>query len=435
MILTTSELYLPKTLKVGYQYRDTKFEKKIGYVIYYDHTGKLRKETSWEHWRDKQIDSNEFENTPTEGFMIHSNIKDRWSQRQEYLSIYDPRGFEFEITIDNFIYIIQHCNIINTGIVGKLVYVWKGADLILMPTADNTTYSELSKLQQSLFAPKGQVLDLISNKPYIIKVGSTREKWYYLGTTKLINGEIGKSTTKLIFYDHGHKVCHACTKNDVLAAADSTNNLSEDILSDIWDRFQKSAYTADFWKHPENYIDHFEDSTAGKDLGLYMHHDYDNTYILLNDGIMYQIIVNQMFKPVKVYAHSINIDEQSPVYLIPVYDFSQVPFKKLNERLEVYKNIHNNNWMQKLLGYETNASAFINKQDKSNWILTKETYKDLWYNKIAEYITPDGYKSISLFHLIYNLSIDDLRVDDRNYYGRYVRKITKDLGMYIPEKI
>lgn len=434
MILTTSELYLPKTLKVGYQYRDTKFEKKIGYVIYYDHTGKLRKETSWENWRDKQIDSNEFENTPTEGFMIHSNIKDRWSQRQEYLSIYDPRGFEFEITIDNFIYIIQHCNIINTGIVGKLVYVWKGADLILMPTADNTTYSELSKLQQSLFAPKGQVLDLISNKPYIIKVGSTREKWYYLGTTKLINGEIGKSTTKLIFYDHGHKVCHACTKNDVLAAADSTNNLSEDILSDIWYRFQKSAYTADFWKHPENYIDHFEDSTAGKDLGLYMHHDYDNTYILLNDGIMYQIIVNQMFKPVKVYAHSINIDEQSPVYLIPVYDFSQVPFKKLNERLEVYKNIHNNNWMQKLLGYETNASAFINKQDKSNWILTKETYKDLWYNKIAEYITPDGYKSISLFHLIYNLSIDDLRVDDRNYYGRYVRKITKDLGMYIPEK-
>mgnify|MGYP003082001772 CR=1 FL=1 len=435
MILTTSELYLPKTLKVGYQYRDTKFEKKIGYVIYYDHTGKLRKETSWEHWRDKQIDSNEFENTPTEGFMIHSNIKDRWSQRQEYLSIYDPRGFEFEITIDNFIYIIQHCNIINTGIVGKLVYVWKGADLILMPTADNTTYSELSKLQQSLFAPKGQVLDLISNKPYIIKVGSTREKWYYLGTTKLINGEIGKSTTKLIFYDHGHKVCHACTKNDVLAAADSTNNLSEDILSDIWDRFQKSAYTADFWKHPENYIDHFEDSTAGKDLGLYMHHDYDNTYILLNDGIMYQIIVNQMFKPVKVYAHSINIDEQSPVYLIPVYDFSQVPFKKLNERLEVYKNIHNNNWMQKLLGYETNASAFINKQDKSNWILTKETYKDLWYNKIAEYITPDGYKSISLFHLIYNLSIDDLRVDDRNYYGRYAKKLTKDFDMFIPEKI
>ena len=78
-----------------------------------------------------------------------------------------------------------------------------------------------------------------------------------------------------------------------LIAADSTNNLSEDLLSDIWYRFQKSAYTADFWKHPENYIDHFEDSTAGKDLGLYMYKDYDNTYILLNDGIMYQIIVSQ----------------------------------------------------------------------------------------------------------------------------------------------
>lgn len=431
MILNTSELYLPKTLKVGYQYRDTKFEKKIGYVIYYDHTGKLRKETSWENWRDKQIESNEFENIPTEGFMIHSNIKDRWSQRQEYLSIYDPRGFEFEITIDNFIYIIQHCNIINTGIVGKLVYVWRGTELLLMPIADNTTYTELSKLQLSLFAPKDQALELIPNKPYIVKDGTTRTKWYYLGTTKLINGEIGKSTTKLIFYDHGHKVCHACTKNDVLTASDSTNNLSEDILSDIWVRFQKSAYTANFWKQPEKYIDHFEDSTAGKDLGLYMHKDYDNTYILLNDGIMYQILTSQMFNPVKGYVD----DEKRPVYLIPVYDFSQVPFKKLNERLEVYKNIHNNNWIQKLLGYETNASAFINRQNKSNWILTITTYEDLWYNKIAEYVTPDGYKSISLFHLIYNLSIDDLRVDDRSYYGRYVKKITKDFDMHIPEKI
>lgn len=423
MLLTTSELYLPKTLKVGYQYRDTKFEKKIGYVIYYDHTGKLRKETSWENWRDKQIDSNEFENIPTEGFMIHSNIKDKWSQRQEYLSIYDPRGFEFEITIDNFIYIIQHCNIINMGIVGKLVYVWKGADLLLMPTADNTTYTELSKLQQSLFAPKDQALELIPNKPYIIKVGSTREKWYYLGTTKLINGEISKTTTKLIFYDHGHKVCHACVKSDVLLPSDSTNNLSEDILSDIWIRFQKSAYTADFWKHPENYIDHFEDSTAGKDLDLYMYHDYDNTYILLNDGIMYQIIYSQMFNSVNGYSYG--VDDRTPVYLIPIYDFSHVPFKKLTERLEFYKNIH--------MGYKPNISAFINKQDKSNWILTKETYKDLWNNKIAEYVTPDGYKSISLFHLIYKWCIKELRVDKTD--DMYYTKITKNFDMYIPEKI
>lgn len=433
MILNTSELYLPKTLKVGYQYRNKKFEKKLGYVIYYDHTGKLRKEISWENWRDKQINSNEFENTPTEGFMIHTNIKDKWSQRQEYLSIYDPRGFEFEITIDNFIYIIQHCNIINTGIVGKLVYVWKGPELLLMPIADNTTYTELSNLQQSLFAPKDKSLELIPNKPYIIKNGSRREKWYYLGTTKLINGEIGKYTTKLIFYDHGHKVCHACTKGDVLTTKVSNNNLSEDILSDIWIRFQKSAYTADFWKHPENYIDHFEDSTIGKDSNFYMTHDYDNTYILLNDGIMYQIIYYRMFNCVKGYSYSYDVDDRSPVYLIPVYDFSQVPFKKLNERLEVYKNIHTDNWIKKWSGYKTDVFNFIDKQDKSNWILTKATYKDLWYNKIAEYVTPDGYKSISLFDLIYKWCIKDLRVDETN--DMYHAKIIKNFDMYIPEKI
>lgn len=88
---------------------------------------------------------------------------------------------------------------------------------------------------------------------------------------------------------------------------------------------------------------------------------------------------------------------------------------------------------QKLLGYETNASAFINSQNKSNWILTQETYKDLWYNKIAEYVTPDGYKSISLFHLIYKLTIKDLRVDNPN--GRCITKITKSFDMHIPEKI
>ena len=48
-----NNIYIPKRINVGYQNRKDTYTGKIAYVIYYDEKGKLRKETSWNNWRDE----------------------------------------------------------------------------------------------------------------------------------------------------------------------------------------------------------------------------------------------------------------------------------------------------------------------------------------------------------------------------------------------
>jgi hypothetical protein len=47
---------------------------KLTYIIYYDEKGKLRKETSWNNWRDKEIENDKFKNIPTSGFVLNKKV-------------------------------------------------------------------------------------------------------------------------------------------------------------------------------------------------------------------------------------------------------------------------------------------------------------------------------------------------------------------------
>ena len=47
-----SNIFIPKIINVGYQNRSGTYTGKLAYVIYYDEKGKLRKEASWNNWRD-----------------------------------------------------------------------------------------------------------------------------------------------------------------------------------------------------------------------------------------------------------------------------------------------------------------------------------------------------------------------------------------------
>ena len=66
-----SNIFIPKRINVGYQNRLDTYTGKLAYVIYYDEKGTLRKETSWNGWRDKDIPNTEFDNVPTEGFVFN----------------------------------------------------------------------------------------------------------------------------------------------------------------------------------------------------------------------------------------------------------------------------------------------------------------------------------------------------------------------------
>lgn len=114
-MIKEESFFIPSKIKIGFQKRSDTYTGKLAYIIYYDNLGVLRKEKSWEGWRDKKITPQEIENVPTEGFMLNrqaGGCKSDWNYRQAYCRIWDPRGFEFEITIDNLLWISDVKNLI-----------------------------------------------------------------------------------------------------------------------------------------------------------------------------------------------------------------------------------------------------------------------------------------------------------------------------------
>lgn len=176
-----SKLFIPEKLNVGYQNRQGTYTGKLAYVIYFDESGKLRKEASWNSWRDSKIDNDIFENVPTEGFVFNKSGggNPSWSDRKAFCRVYDPRGFEFEIGMDNLMYILECCDIMKgKGVIGELVYAWEGTELVLMPV-ESEAYKE-SKRYTDVLINKEQI------KAKDLKVGYTyidkdENKYIYLG--------------------------------------------------------------------------------------------------------------------------------------------------------------------------------------------------------------------------------------------------------------
>ena len=67
----TGSIFIPEKIKVGYQKRDDTYTKQLAYIIYFDSEGVLRKENSWNSWRDKNIEPEIFDNIPINGFVLN----------------------------------------------------------------------------------------------------------------------------------------------------------------------------------------------------------------------------------------------------------------------------------------------------------------------------------------------------------------------------
>ena len=165
-----NKLFIPNKIKVGYQHRLDTYTQKLAYVIYYNTKNKLCKETSWLGWiHDEEvfihknqvecskyyhgdgdrfrndpdytaypaITPDDFDNIPTEGFVLNKKAGgggNGWDHRQMKCRVFDPRGFEFEIAIDNLLFILQVTNSYKgKGLEGNFVYAWAGQDIVLLP--------------------------------------------------------------------------------------------------------------------------------------------------------------------------------------------------------------------------------------------------------------------------------------------------------------
>lgn len=137
-------LYIPETLMIGFQNREDTFDGKLSYVIYFDEKGKLRKESSWSSWRDKNIEPIEVKNEILKNPILNKSVQRygyHFGSGRNMLRIYDPRGFEYEITVSNFVGISQYCDMVKSELVGEFVYAFQDGDMILLPV-DSEEYKE-----------------------------------------------------------------------------------------------------------------------------------------------------------------------------------------------------------------------------------------------------------------------------------------------------
>ena len=203
-----SQLLIPKKCKVGFNLRSDTYTGKLGYVILHD--GKIwRKESSWDSWRDKKVNPVEIENVPHSGFHLNKGIEryGYWGSGRSMCRVYDDRGFEFEITIDNLMFILMGSDCSKRELAGEFVYSWNGTELVLLPTNSEEYKSsqKFSKLQSDKVSAK----DLIPGATYQTK---GEEALIYLGKFNVnsfdehyVNYKLGTSKTcsirnKFVFY-------------------------------------------------------------------------------------------------------------------------------------------------------------------------------------------------------------------------------------------
>lgn len=164
-----NKLFIPQKLKVGFQKRSDTFTGQLAYVIYYDEKNKLRKEKSWEGWRDDSIEPLELDNNPRNGYLFNKGVErshEWFGSGRSMIRVHDPRDFEFEISVDNLIGILMHSDVSKRDIVEECVFAWWGTDLILLPTNSE-------EYQQSVLYTQRQS-DKVSTKD--LKVGTRYQK-------------------------------------------------------------------------------------------------------------------------------------------------------------------------------------------------------------------------------------------------------------------
>ena len=292
-----SNIFIPKTINVGYQNRSGTYTGKLAYVIYYDERGKLRKEASWNSWRDEKIPNEEFDNVPTTGFVLNKKVGDYssgWDHRQAYCRVYDPRNFEFEITIENLLYILENANSIKgKGLEGEFIYGWDGKDLVLMPV-ESPDYKQISEYNRVIHNNETiKAKDLIVGATYLTKDNA---EYVYMGKFDKYEN---------CYWKNGHsfktrkKMEKWCEENNIPKTPSNKRYYS-------WERYEEDKYEPDsvgkqycFYYKRKNYNNEFVDdfcwmSSTGKTLIAVLNEkcreDYSNLFYLLEGTDSYSPI-------------------------------------------------------------------------------------------------------------------------------------------------
>ena len=93
-----------------------------------------------------------------EGFVLNrkaGGTSNGWNHRSTYCRVYHPMNFEFEISIENLLYVLENTSSIKgKGLENKMILGWQGKDLILIPEdapeyQDMIKFTDIQKLKVS----------------------------------------------------------------------------------------------------------------------------------------------------------------------------------------------------------------------------------------------------------------------------------------------
>ena len=141
-------MFIPKRINVGFQDKEVANYIRLAYVIYWDEKGILRKELSWNKWRNQDVPAKEFDNEPTEGFKLNLRAGG-WGQRKTYCEVIDPRGFMVEITIDNLLELLADCDCEKKVLKVIFFYAWYKTELRIIMVGTDEYASDVVETQKA----------------------------------------------------------------------------------------------------------------------------------------------------------------------------------------------------------------------------------------------------------------------------------------------
>lgn len=181
------QLHTPNFIRVGFNKRSDTYSGLLSFPTYLLEDGATTKHKNrWVSWIDKSIPTQDVENVPTEGFVLNERRGGggswRYNDREPKIRVWDPRGWEFEITIENALDILAECGSLpGKGLVGKFVYSFADNKLNLISEKSEVYKNSLEFT--SLSSMKITEADLVVGSTYLTKV---QNNILYLGKFNFI---------------------------------------------------------------------------------------------------------------------------------------------------------------------------------------------------------------------------------------------------------
>lgn len=222
-------MIIPKEIIVGYQTRLDSFGHRLGFITaMYD--GKMKFENAFKNWVKEEPDT--FTNEPTSGIIVNFANPCSYGDREAFVRLWDPRGFEFEITLNNFMELLLNNSMEEGGVLkGEFVYGWEDSiakrikliqpnkvenfDTIIKISNDFVRRYTTTQIKKEL---NKKTINIIKDDEYAI----LRYGYYSKSVTTFIETARGGYTEKEYI-----KGFHECLSVDVLI--DKYNEILKDI--------------------------------------------------------------------------------------------------------------------------------------------------------------------------------------------------------------